>query len=149
MEQSAVIKFCFKSGKTATEVYQDLKNVYGGDCMSRIQVFRRFASFREGRESLEDDPRPGRPVSARSKENVEKARAIVMQDRRLTTRLLADCLGVGKETARQILERDLQKRNICSWFVPHSSTAEQSIGLNVVALSSSLLTKVVSYCKEL
>ena len=29
MESRAVIKFCFKLGKTATEVYQDLKNLYG------------------------------------------------------------------------------------------------------------------------
>jgi hypothetical protein len=31
MEQRAVIKFYFKKGKTATEVYEDLKNVYGYD----------------------------------------------------------------------------------------------------------------------
>jgi hypothetical protein len=75
--------------------------------------------FQEGRKSLEDDPRPVRPVSARSSENVEKVRAIVMQDRRITTTLLAERLGVGQETARQILEWDLQKREICSRFVLH------------------------------
>jgi hypothetical protein len=37
--------------------------------------------FQEGRELLEDDPHPGRPVSAQSNENVEKAHTIVMQDR--------------------------------------------------------------------
>jgi hypothetical protein len=56
---------------------------------------------------------------------VEKACAIVMQDRRLTIRLLAECLGVGKEAATQILKRDLQKRKMCSRFVPHSLTDEQ------------------------
>jgi hypothetical protein len=56
MEQRAVIKFYFKSGKTAKEVYQDLKNVYGDDRMSRAQVFRWFARFQEDRKSLEDDP---------------------------------------------------------------------------------------------
>jgi hypothetical protein len=48
-----------------------------------------------------------------------------MQDRRITTRLLGERLGVGKEAARQILERDLQKRKICSRVVPHALTAEQ------------------------
>ena len=86
---------------------------------------RWFARFQEGRKSLEDDPRTGRPVSGRSNENVEKTLPIVMQDRRITTRLLAERLGVGKEAARQILERDLQKRKICSRSVPHSLTAEQ------------------------
>ena len=72
MEQRAVIKFCFKLRKTAKEVYEDPKDVYGDDSLSRAQVFRRFARFQEGSESLEDDPRPGRAVSARSNENVRK-----------------------------------------------------------------------------
>ena len=49
----------------------------------------------------------------------------MMQDRRITIRLLGERLGVGKTAARQILERDLQERKICSRFVPHSLTAEQ------------------------
>jgi hypothetical protein len=75
--------------------------------------------FQEGRESLEDDPSPGWPVSAQSNENVEKTRATVMQDRQIATRLLAECLGVSKEAARKIMERDLEKRRIGSRFVPH------------------------------
>jgi hypothetical protein len=53
---------------------------------------------------------------------VEKAHAIVMQDRRLTTRLLAERLGGGKEAARQILERDLQKSKICPRLGSHCET---------------------------
>jgi hypothetical protein len=40
---------------------------------------------------------------------VEKAPDIVMQDRRIATRLLAERLGVGKAAARQILERVFRK----------------------------------------
>jgi hypothetical protein len=116
MEQCAVVKFYFKMGKTATEMYQDLKNVCGDDCVSCAQV---FTCFQEGRESLEDDPSPGWPVSAQSNENVEKTCATVMQDRRITTRLLAECLAVGKEAARKVMERDLERRKIGSKFVPH------------------------------
>jgi len=117
MEQRAVNKFYFKSGKTDTEVYQEQKNVYGYDCCA--QVFRWFARFYKGREWLEEDPRPGLPVSARSNEIAEKTRAIVMQERRIITWLLALCLGVGEEAARKILERNLQKGKICLRFVAH------------------------------
>jgi hypothetical protein len=41
---------------------------------------------------VEDEPCPGWPVSAQSNENVEKARSIVMQDRSITTKLLAERL---------------------------------------------------------
>ena len=47
-----------------------------------------------------------------------------MQERQITTRLHALCLGVGEEAARQILERDLQKRKICYRFVAHSVTVD-------------------------
>ena len=43
MQQRAIFKFYFKSGKTATEMYQDLKNVYDdvrdvhkSSCVSRV-----------------------------------------------------------------------------------------------------------------
>jgi hypothetical protein len=48
-----------------------------------------------------------------------------MQDRQITVMQLADRVGVGKEAARKILATDLQKRKICSKFVPRSLTAEQ------------------------
>ncbi|GFG35433.1 hypothetical protein Cfor_05639, partial [Coptotermes formosanus] len=71
-----------------------LKHVYSDDCVGRAQVFRWFARFQEGRVSPEDDRCPGLPVSARSNENVEKARPIVMVDKRIATRFLAERLGV-------------------------------------------------------
>jgi exoribonuclease II len=107
-------------------------------------------AFSKGRASLENDTRPGRPDSARTNENVEETRAIVKQDRRIATRLLTECLGVGKKAAKQILETDLKKMKIYSRFVPHSLRQYRgSIGLNVVEVSSSLLTKIVKCHKEL
>jgi hypothetical protein len=43
MQQSVVIKCYFKLGKTATEVYQDLKNVYSDD--SVMHVFQSLDIF--------------------------------------------------------------------------------------------------------
>ena len=107
-------------------------------------------AFSKGRASLENDTRPGRPDAARSNENVEKTHAIVKQDRRIATRLLTERFGVGKNAARQTLETDLKKIKIYSKFVSHSLRQYRgSIGLNVVDVSSSLLTKIVKCHKEL
>jgi hypothetical protein len=57
-------------------------------------------------------------------ENV-KTYILVILDRRITTRLLNAHLGVGKEVARQIFERHLEKRKICLKFGPHSFRPEQ------------------------
>jgi hypothetical protein len=39
MEQRAVIKFCVKLKKTATETFEMLKSAYGEKCLSRASVF--------------------------------------------------------------------------------------------------------------
>jgi hypothetical protein len=54
-------------------VYKEMQKVYRDDCLSHAQVFSWFSTFKEGRESPEDDPRSGRPVSAWTNENVEKS----------------------------------------------------------------------------
>jgi len=78
--------------------------VYSDDCPNHAQ---KFVRFREGRESLEDEPHLGQPVSTRTNENMEKTHATMMQDIRVKTRLLAECLGVSKEEARKIFGQRL------------------------------------------
>ena len=64
IEMRVNVKFLAKLGKSATETYGLLKEVYGDDCLSRTQVFEWFKRFKEGREDVEDDPRPSRPSTA-------------------------------------------------------------------------------------
>jgi hypothetical protein len=80
--------------------------------------------LKKARNLCRTDPRPVRPVSSQSNENMEESRAIVMKDRRITTRLLVERPGVDRKAARQILKRDLRKK-ICSKFVLQSFAAEQ------------------------
>ena len=61
VEQRANVKFCVKLGKSTTEMYDLLKKVYGDECLSRTQVFEWFKRFKEGREEIRDDQRPGHP----------------------------------------------------------------------------------------
>lgn len=125
MEQRANIKFCFKIGKTASETYELLKIAYGDAAMSRSRTFEWYARFRDGRESTEDDQRCGRPTTKRTENEVAKVRALVAADRRMTVRMLADELNMGKDTVHKILTEDLGKRKICSRFVPHFLTDDQ------------------------
>ena len=68
------MKFCVKLGKSATEIYDMLKNVYGDECLSRTQVFE---WFKRGREEIGDDQRPGRPSTSKTEANIEKVGEIV------------------------------------------------------------------------
>ena len=89
-EQRICIKFCFKIGKTATETYQLLQQVYGEDAMGRTQVFDWFRRSKEGRSSVQSDPRSGRPSTPRKEEMIAKVRTVVRNNRRLTVREIAD-----------------------------------------------------------
>ena len=50
---------------------------------------------------------------------------MLAQVRWLTLKLTAEELGISKDTAHTIVRDDLDKRKICSWFVPHTFTDKQ------------------------
>ena len=88
MEQRANIKFCFKLGKKFAETCELLKKIYGDDCMSRTQVYTWFKWFKNGRDDLNDDPRPGRSEASNCPELLEKVRKIIAIDANFTMRIL-------------------------------------------------------------
>ncbi|MBZ5796149.1 hypothetical protein K8353_39195 [Burkholderia contaminans] len=71
-EQRCAIRFCFRLGHSATDTFAKLQHAYGHSVFSRTQVSRWFQAFSEGRESIEDEPRSGRPSSSRTDENVDR-----------------------------------------------------------------------------
>ena len=68
LEERYAIKFCFKLGKNATEMYGMLQTAFGASCMNRVSVFEWYKRFKEGRESMRDDERCGRSREVRSPE---------------------------------------------------------------------------------
>ncbi|XP_025417115.1 protein GVQW3-like [Sipha flava] len=111
-EQRCAIRFCLKLGHSATETFQKLKQAYGESFLSRAQVFRWFKVFSEGRELIEDEPRSGRPSTAKNDENDIRVRELVRFDRRLTVRIIGEQLGLFHTTVHQILTIDLEMRKI-------------------------------------
>jgi hypothetical protein len=84
IEQRYAIKFCVKLGESAKETFDKIVKVFGDEAMSRAQVFRWHKEFKNGRESVGDEPRSGRAAEVRTDNNVQRVRALVRQDRRLT-----------------------------------------------------------------
>jgi len=56
---------------------------------------------------------------------VEKVRALVRSDRRLTVRMIASDLNLNHTTVRQILTQELTMRKLCANIVPKNLTIEQ------------------------
>lgn len=125
LEQRVAIKFCAKLGESGTETYSKLVKVFGGDALSRSQVFLWHKQFENGRESVEDEARAGRPVQVRTDANAQRVRTLIREDRRLTVRMLSSELGMNRETVRQILTNDFGMRKLCAKMVPKNLSAEQ------------------------
>ncbi|KAJ8944432.1 hypothetical protein NQ318_002129 [Aromia moschata] len=67
MEQRVNLKFLVKLGKTFTEAYAMLKEVYRNECLSHTQVFEWFQRFKEGRR-----PKTSKTSTSKTDENIEK-----------------------------------------------------------------------------
>ena len=93
--------------------------------MSIKCVYEWFKRFREGKETTENEPRSARSSTSRTPEMIDKVRQMLAQDQRLTLRLIAEELGISKDTAHTIVRDDLIMRKIYSRLVPHKTTDEQ------------------------
>jgi len=85
-----VIKFCVKAGKSAVETIELINKAYDSAAMSRADVYRWYARFRDRRENAKDDTRSGRHSTARTNENVESVRRLLTDDRSTTLQVTAD-----------------------------------------------------------
>ena len=118
IEQRINLKFLVRLGKTPTETFNSLQEVYGDATMSRTRIFEWHKRFSDGREDVEDDPRSGRPTTSRTNENVERVREKVRSDRRLTVRMIADELNMNSERVWKIITEDLGMRKVCTKKAP-------------------------------
>ena len=93
--------------------------------MSRMQCCEWFKCFKEGRISVGEDPRPGRLSSSTNDDHVERFRAVIRGNRRLTVREVADEVGISIGSCHQIFTEKLQIRRVSAKFVPRLLTDDQ------------------------
>ena len=97
IEYRAVTKFFVKEGLTPNEIYSKFIKIYGDSSPSFPTIKKWAAEFKRGRTSLEDDPREGRPKSATTPEIIEQVHDMVLDDRRVKVREIAETIGISKE----------------------------------------------------
>ena len=60
LEEPYAMKFSFKLGKNATEMYGMVQTAFRPSCMNRASDFEWHKRFKEGKESVRDNERCGR-----------------------------------------------------------------------------------------
>jgi hypothetical protein len=60
--------------KTAVETHRMLAEAFGENAMSQSKTFLWYKRFKDGRTSVDDDERSGRPSTSTTPENIAKVR---------------------------------------------------------------------------
>ena len=120
MEQRSAIKFCVRNGISAAETLRMCQKAYGDGALSQARVFAWHRMFKEGRESVQDEPRAGRPSTSTDVIHVQKIRDLVLENRRLTVRDLTDLVGISEGSVKTILSDHLGLRKVKARLLPKS-----------------------------
>ena len=123
--ERAVIQYLHQKGLTPKDIHNDMVATLVKDAPSYATVKKWVAEFKRGRQSLGDDPRPGRPVTVAMPEMVNNVHDIVMTDRRVTERYIASTDGITQERVHSILTEDLEMRKLLAHWVPRLLTVDQ------------------------
>ena len=78
LEERYAIKFCFKLGKNAREMYGMLQTTFWPSCMNRAWIFEWHKRFKEGRESVRDDERCSRSKEVNTPELIGQGVRVTM-----------------------------------------------------------------------
>jgi transposase len=117
IQQRSSIKFCVRNEISATETLKMLQKAFGEQALSKTRVYEWYKMFKEGRESVEDEARPGRPSTSTDELHVNKIKELVLQNRRLTVRDLTDLVGISEGSLKTILSDHLDLRKVKSRLV--------------------------------
>ncbi|GFV03407.1 protein GVQW3 [Trichonephila clavipes] len=101
------------------------ETAFGEEAISRAWVFEWFRPFKEGCQSVNSDPRSGRPFTSRNEDKIAQVKAVESSDRRLTVREIAQECHISVGSCDKILRKDLNMRRVSAKFVPRLLTEDQ------------------------
>jgi len=124
-DQRSYIKIETLHGKNPTEIHSalrevcgeqtvDCSTVYGEQTVDCSTVSRCATLFCEGRVTINDDPRPGRPKTSKDERSVKLVVDFLAQDHRATCEEISQDTRISPTSIFHILTNDSQKRKICA-----------------------------------
>jgi len=125
VETRAVIKlFSPLQGKAPKEIHAIL--IETGKCApSYATVKHRVVQFKSGDFSTCDAPRPGRHKTVTTPEIIDQIHELILEDRRILAKSIAEQLGISPKRVGSIIHEDLDKRKFSAKWVPKCLNADQ------------------------
>jgi len=83
------------------------------------------AQFKSGNFSTCDTPRPGRPKTVTNSEIIDQIHVLILEDRRILAKSIAEQLGISRERVGSITHEDLDMRKLSAKWAPKCVNADQ------------------------
>ena len=77
-----------------------------------------MAQFKHGDFSTCDAPRRGRPKTVTTAKIIDQIHELILVDRRISTKSIAEELGISRERVGSIIHEDLDMRKLSAKWVP-------------------------------
>ncbi|UYV81744.1 hypothetical protein LAZ67_20002183, partial [Cordylochernes scorpioides] len=125
MDQRTCIKFCVKNEIKCADAFRMLTVAYGEATLDRSNVYRWYKMFSEGREDVNDEERAGRPSTSTTDEKINEVEKMILANRRITVREVAEDLNISIGSCHLIFINDLGMRRVAAKFVPKLLNCDQ------------------------
>jgi len=108
--------FFFLQGKAPKEIHAILAETLGEHAPS-YAVKNRVAQFKRDFSTC-DAPHPGRPKTVTTPEIIDQIHELILEDRRISDKSIAEQLGISCERVGSIIHEDLDVRKLSAKWVP-------------------------------
>ena len=106
------VLFFFLQGKAPKEIHTILRETLGEHAPSYATVKNWVAQFKRGDFSTCHAPRPGRPKTATTPEIIDQIYELILEDRRISAKSIAEQLGISRDRVGSIIHEDLNTRKL-------------------------------------
>jgi len=107
------------------EIHAIVTETLGEHAPSYTTVRNWVAQFTRGDFSTYDAPRPGRPKTVTSPEIIDQIHEIILVDRRISAKSIAEQLDISRERVGFIIHEDFDMRKLSTKWVPKCLNADQ------------------------
>jgi len=125
-EDASCHQVFFLQDKAPKEIHAILIEILGEYAPSYATVKNWVAQFKRGEFSTCDAPRPGRPKTMATPEIIDQIHELILEDRRISVKSIAEQLGISREWVGSIVHDDLNMRKLSAKWVPKCLNANQT-----------------------
>jgi len=118
--------FFFLQGNAPKEIHAILTETLREHAPSYATVKNWVAHFKRGDFSTCDAPRPGRPKTVTTPEIIDQIHELILEDRRVSAKSIAEQLGISREWGGSTIHEDLDMRKLSANWVPQCLNADQT-----------------------